>query len=145
MKFVHSCRVFIAPSLLFDTDHRTVVMDLSFPSTKYLLRKQLGASPRDPKPKTNFQVLHHCEDTRRMLTQKLDEELVDTNINDIDVLNEKITTSVRDCVEAVCPKLNPLKKLEPWADSELQTMIKELRVHINRTDLRKKQKAIKTK
>ena len=90
-------------------------------------------------------MLHHCEETRRLLTDKLDEALHDTNSDNIDELNEKITTTVRDCVEAVCPKLNPLKKLEPWADEDLQKMIKDLRVYSNHEDLRKKQKAIKTK
>ena len=145
MRFVRSCRVFIGPSLLFDTDHRAVVMDIEFPSTKYQLHKQLGTANRNPTPKTKFQILHHCEDTRRLLTEKLDETLNDTNLDNIDELNEHITTTVRACVEAVCPKMNPTKKLEPWVDEDLQKMIRDLRVHSNHADLRKKQKAIKAK
>ena len=41
-KFVSSCRVYIAPSRLFDTDHRVVVMDIRFPTTKKALRTQMG-------------------------------------------------------------------------------------------------------
>ena len=81
-----------------------------------------------------------------MLTDKLDEELININTDNINELNEAITNTVRDCIETVCPQLNPIKKVEPWADSDLQAMIKDLRVHAaDHTDLRSKQKAIKTK
>ena len=34
LRFVTSCRVFIGPSALFDTDHRLLVMNIKFPATK---------------------------------------------------------------------------------------------------------------
>ena len=34
LKFVRKCRVYIGPSPLFHTDHRLLVMDVQFPSTK---------------------------------------------------------------------------------------------------------------
>lgn len=41
-KMVKSCRAYIRPSKLFDTDHRLLVMNISFPKTKCDLKFQLS-------------------------------------------------------------------------------------------------------
>ena len=145
MKFVRSCRVFIGPSRLFDTDHRVVVMDIEFPGTKKQLRKQLSVPTRTITPKTEYRAVRDCSDTRERLTEKLDSELNDIELSDIDELNEKIVSTVRQCVDAVCPTIDHVKKKQPWEDDKLQLMIKELRAQSSHTEMRKQQKAIKNR
>ena len=40
MKFVKSCRVYIGPSRLFDSDHRLLVMDMNFPEPKHGIKTE---------------------------------------------------------------------------------------------------------
>ena len=145
MKFVRSCRVYIGPSRCYDTDHRMVIMNIAFPCTKEQLRKQLHCTPKEPRPTTDVQVLHHCADTRKKLTEELDKELNNIDIINVDELNEKITITVKECVEKVCPAITRVKKKEPWEDESLQMMFNELRKSSNHEQMRKQQKAIKEK
>ena len=64
-------------------------------------------------------------------------------INDIDELNDKMTTIVRECVGDVCPKKDPIKKKEPWEDATLQQQMKELHNCTKHDEMRKLQKTIK--
>ena len=48
------------------------------------------------------------------------------NTKDIDELNYRIITIVKESVEDVCPKVNPVKKKEPWVDDELKQQMKDL-------------------
>lgn len=144
-KFVRSCRLFIGPSSLFDTDHRLLVMNIQFPKTKRELRHHLSrATIREAKPTTDFRALRDSPDIRQRLTEKLDSEFEGLVINDIDELNDRITTTtVRECVDDVCPKIDPIKKKEPWEDAVLQQQMKELRSCTKHDEMRKLQKAIK--
>ena len=58
MKFVQRCRVYIGPSSLFLTDHRLLVMDITFPSTKKHLQKYLSRRPNyEERAVTDFAAL----------------------------------------------------------------------------------------
>ena len=143
-KFVRSCRVFIGPSALFDTDHRLLVMNVEFPTTKRQLRHHLNRSTtRETKPTTDYRALHDNQCIRQKLTEKLDNKFEGLVINDIDELNDKITTIVRECVDDVCPKIDPIKKKEPWEDATLQQQMKELHNCTKHDEMRKLHKTIK--
>ena len=142
-QFVTSCRAYAAPSRLFDTDHRVVVMNITFPTTKKALRKNLNTwTVREPKPITNVQALRDNRDLRDTLTARLDDDLVNLECLDINDLNEKIATSVRSSTEDVCPKVDQVKKKEPWDDAELIQKLKDLRKKSRHEDVRKMQKEI---
>ena len=145
MKFVRSCRVYIGPSKRFDTDHRMVIMNIEFPCTKKQLRVQINRPGKEPRRQTDIRVLHHCADKRKTLTEELDRNLNITNMNNVDEINEMITTTVKECIENVCPTITKVKKKEPWEDENLQKMISKLRKTSNHEQLRKQQKAIKNK
>ena len=143
-RFVRSCRVFIGPSALFDTDHRLLVMDIEFPSKKMELRHQLSRlRTHEPKQLTKFEELRDNLITRERLTEMLDRAFEGINIDDIDVLNEKITTTVKECVEEVCPKVDQIKKKEPWEDVTLQQELRELKSCTDYKETRKLQRKIK--
>ena len=73
----------------------------------------------------------------------LDRAFEGINIDEIDVLNEKITTTVKECVEEVCPKVDQIKKKEPWEDVTLQQELRELKSCTDYKETRKLQRKIK--
>ena len=74
LKFIRSCRVYIGPSNMFETDHRLLVTDIVFPATKYELRKHTVIR-RDPRRKTNFAALKTNADLQEQLTVEIENEL----------------------------------------------------------------------
>ena len=89
-------------------------MNVEFPTTKQQLRHHLNRSTtRETKPTTDYRALRDNQCIRQKLTEKLDNKFEGLVINDIDELNDKITTIVRECVDDVCPKIDPIKKKEP--------------------------------
>ena len=147
-KYVRSCRVFTDASLVFDTDHRLLVMNLAFPASSRELRFQLSRSTamREAEPIPDYRALRDIHEIRQNLTDRLESELAvhDINdINDVNELNEMISSTVKSCAEEVCPKINPLKKKEPWDDDLLQNQMKELYKCKDNKEVRKKQKLIK--
>ena len=94
-RFVSSCRVFIAPSALFDTDHRLLVMNIQFPCNKTELRHQLSRPRADKaRQRTKIEELVINPKARQGLTELLERELDEIQIDDLDALNEKITNTV---------------------------------------------------
>ena len=146
-KFILNCRVYSEPSKDFDTDHRLLIMNMAFPRTKKELHKKLRISTQHPdaKVKSNFQALRKDKQLQDKLTVELDNALGNTNTEDtnVDELNEKITSNVRECVESVWPKINPIKKKEPWEDEELKDKIRELHRCKKTEDVRRIQKDLK--
>ena len=127
MKFVKSCREYIGPSKLFDTAHRVLIMNVAFPCTKRYLHIQLHRNINiDPKPRVNVSALGDSKELQAKLSEELDVALGEIDINDMNELNEKITSSVRECVENVCPKIDPHRKMEPWEYPELNQQMKHL-------------------
>ena len=96
---VKSCRAYVGTENTFDTDHRMIMMDIAFPKSKHGLWTHLNKS-RSPtvKPVIDVQALRKDEDLRRKFTERLDAALDDVTINevaqDMDELNERITTTV---------------------------------------------------
>ena len=144
-KFVQSCRVYIGPSALFDTDHRLLVMNMSFPATKQQLKFSVNRSNKNiPAPSTVHSILRISVEHRQKLTDELERELDEVcQIDEVNELNEKITTSVIACAEKVCPKANHVKKKELWDDDELLNEMKNLSKCKNDKEIRKQQKNIK--
>ena len=145
-KMVRSCRVYVGTERTFDTDHRMLVMNIEFPKTKHDLKIQLNKSRScGAKPIVNVQALQKDADLRQKFTESLDAALESVPTNDLNKLNEMITTTVRECMNNVCPKINPVKKKEPWEDAQLLDMVKELRACSTHEESRKKQKMIKNR
>ncbi len=112
LKFVRSCRVYIGPSSLFDTDHRLLVMNIDFPDTKREIRHHLSrAKSNEERPRTDFTALRDNPDVQQRLTANLEERLSNIDCDDVDEINERIVTTVRESVKEVCPKIMLFKKL----------------------------------
>ena len=145
MKFARKCRVYIGPSALFLTDHRLVVMDVQFPSTKKHLQHQLSRRPnREDIERTDYSALRYDQDLQRELSSRIDSQLsVLYPDDDVDELNDLIASAVKDSVEEVCPKIRTAKKKEPWEDPILQEMTRDLGTTTDQEQVRVKQKKIK--
>lgn len=93
-KYVQSCRVHTDASLPFDTDHRLLVMNISFP-TKRDLKHQISRSViTSPKPAADYRVLRDGPFARQQLTIRIENELSTIIEDGIDKLNQKIVESV---------------------------------------------------
>ena len=58
LKFVRSCRAYTEPSKLFDTDHRLLVMNINFPTSKRSVKLSLlKGGQKEPKLRRNYNVL----------------------------------------------------------------------------------------
>ena len=125
MKFVKSCRVFIGPSPLFDSEHRLLVMDIEFPSTRQALLNCLNQRPKEERLKTDFAALQKSPELQQELSDRVEAELTNITTDDIDELNEKISLAVSIGLDQTCPKIIPIKKKEPWEDETLIHMLNE--------------------
>ena len=94
LQFVTSCRVYIGPSALFDTDHRLLMMNIKFPATKRELRRQLPKRKREPRPKTDYALLRLDMDMQARLTEELERELDGVVSDDVNILNDNIVKVV---------------------------------------------------
>ena len=104
---VTSCRVFIGPSTRFDTDHRLLVMDVSFPKTKRELKFKLNRAVTSAAPKLSLDLPSLRKDPKlqKNLSDYLDVALSGVNCKDMDELDEIITDSRREGLEQLlCPK-----------------------------------------
>ena len=145
-KYVQSCRVHTKASLPYDTDHRLLVMNISFPSTKRDLKHQLSRSTaRVSKPTVDYLALRDDPHIRQQLTMKVENELSTINKDDIDRLNEQIVEVVKESVDSVCPTIDSIKKKEPREDDTLKELTKELHKCSDHLQMRKLQKCIKKK
>ena len=141
MKFVRKCRAYIGPSPLFDTDHRLLVMDVQFPSTKKHLQYELSRRPsREDTERVDFSTLCYDQDLQKELSAKIDSHLGVLYPNDVDELNDLIATAVKESAEEVCPKIRTAKKKEPWEDETLQEMMRDLGSTTDGKQIRAKQK-----
>ena len=145
-KFAKSCRVFIGPSVLFDTDHRLLVLDIRFPQTKRSLKYHLSRTTvcRDEVCRIDFKALEKDLCIQNNLTEFLEARLESPAL-DLDELNEEIVSAVRQGMEEVCPKIAPRRKKQPWKNAELENMVKKLSCTKNHRDMRKLQEEIKKK
>ena len=101
MQFTRSCRVYTKSSKPYRTDHRLLVLDLQFPSTKKMLRQKLSRqNMKQPTPKIDFTSLKDDETVRQHLTLKLDDMLAEhCGLSNVNELNDLIVSSVRQSVE----------------------------------------------
>ena len=91
---------------------------------KFLLSREVIPTP---KPCLDHQFLRKDPELQCKLTEYLDNELNAVVSEDMDELNDKINESVRNGLVVMCPKIEPVKKNEPWKDEQLQELVKELR------------------
>ena len=83
LKFVRSCRVYIGPSKMYQTDHRLLVMNIDFPSSKQAVKLSLlKGRPKAPKLRINFNVLRDDPEKRQELTQKIEHHLEFVNVEE---------------------------------------------------------------
>ena len=76
LKFVRSCRAYTEPSKLFDTDHRLLVMNIDFPTSKRSVKLSLlKGGQKEPKLRRNYNVLRDNPEKQRELTDKIDDYL----------------------------------------------------------------------
>ena len=61
------------------------------------------------------------------------------NCNDMDEVNEIITDTVREGLEEVCPKIEHVKKKEPWEKEKLKNLVKGLKTTKDPAEVRNKQ------
>ena len=111
-KFISSCRSYRSAASLFDTDHYMVKMTLCYPTTHKKLFKPKSCPI--PKSKPIISSLHLDEKVAKQYSKSLDHKLDPDNIpSDLDVLCDQITSSIRESVEATCPKSVHVKSASP--------------------------------
>ena len=145
-KFAKSCRVFIGPSVLFQTDHRLLVLDIKFPQTRRNLKHHLSRTAvcREEACRSDFKALQRNTNLQTDLSSFLETRLGSLT-SDVDDLNEDIVSAVRQSMDEVCPKIAPRRKKEPWKNAELERMVKDLQKQKKEKDVRRMQKEIKNK
>ena len=146
LKFVRSCRVYIGPSKMYQTDHRLLVMNIDFPSSKQAVKLSLlKGRPKAPKLRINFNVLRDDPEKRRELTQKIEHhlEFVNAEETNVDLLNQGIVEAVRTSAEEVCPAEDHDQKKEPWEDQTLQDLMSKLKKCKDNKAVKKIQKEIR--
>ena len=121
-------------------------MTLRYPTT----HKKLFRPISNPKPSSKpiVSVLHQDNNITHLYSEHLDSKLDPDNIpTDLDLLCERISTSIHDSVEATCPKSVHSKSSPPWENSDLQELMVKLRKEPNnsalRTEIREKRKLLK--
>ena len=128
VQLVRSCRVYIGPSKMFDTDHRLLVMDVNFPYSKKDLKVELSKGRVvEKKIYRDFNVLRDEERKRHKLTAKLNENLQSLDASDVDTLNNEIVLAVRKSAEEVCPLMDTVQKKEPWENEQLLALIEAMK------------------
>jgi retron-type reverse transcriptase len=146
-RYVTQCRAYAGPSPLFDTDHKLLVMDISFPSSKRLLRQQISRTKtKNQKPRIDYSALRDKRELQQQLTEELDKELegfIGQQMSDVNQVNEVITTTVKRCVENTCPKIEITRKKEPWEDDRLNQLMMQLRKCSDSTARKELHKTIK--
>ena len=158
-KFIQSCRVYLGASKLFHTDHFILTMDIKFP-THHHLKQKLRLQNKNPKlshKEKDIDVSVLCKDVqkREELSSKLDSALDTSKLasysdtspsdQDIEVLHEHLVTTIKTCLNDVCPNREITAKSEPWEDDELRELIGKQKQAKNRTALNNTRKEIKIK
>ena len=88
-------------------------MDNNFPATKRTLKKELSRKiSRSKEPKLDYTLLRTNPEIQEKLTAELDKQLLNyiNENDDLDTVNTKIVSTVKNAVEAVCPKSAESKK-----------------------------------
>ena len=137
-RLITSCRAYRNTASIFDTDHYMVSMRLRYPSTHKKISLPMS-KPRRPKVLLDISSLRQDDKIAKAYSDHLDFGLNTDRIpTDIDSLSERIGDVIRDSLDKVCPKVAPVKSRHPWEDSELQSMMSELRKSPKDNNLRKK-------
>ena len=115
------------PSVLFQTDHRLLVLDIKFPQTRRNLKFYLSRSAvcRDEPTRSDYKALQRDTNLQNQLSSYLETRLGSPS-EELEDLNEDIVSAVRQGMEEVCPKIIPRRKEEPWKNVELEVMMKKL-------------------
>ena len=125
-RFITSCRAYRSASSLFDTDHYMVGMTLCYPTTHKRLFKPFST----PKTctKSIVSVLHQDKNIAQLYSDLVDSKLDPNDIpTDLDVLCQRISSSISESVDTIWPKPTPTKTALPWEDSDLQKLMVKLR------------------
>ena len=101
-KFIHSWRVYLGASKLFDTDHCIIIMDIKFPTQQQLKLILRGIIPK--RSDIDVSVLRKDPQKREERSAKLD-NVVNTSTchQDINQHHEQIVDAVKTCLNDVRP------------------------------------------
>ena len=93
-------------------------------------------------------VLHQNKDTAKLYSEHLDSKLDLDNIpSDLDILCQRVCSSIHESLDIACPKPVQSKSSPPWENSELQDLIAKLRKDPNNVarqkQIREKRKSLK--
>ena len=115
-RYVTQCRAYSGPSPVFDTDHRLLVVDISFPSSNKILRQQISRIKlQNPKSRTEYSARRDKKDIQQQLTEEMDKEFERFIGQPMSDINQVIITStVKRNMEKICPTVEVTKKKEPW-------------------------------
>ena len=120
-RFSHNCRVYRSVSDGFDSDHKVVVLNCSFPCKR---QRKLIFKRKKPSPIPNVRYLRCNEDVVKNYSEVLENSLEGTSeITNIDELSEKITNSILTASESTIPKKKKEKDNKPWVDDEFLELV----------------------
>ena len=120
-RFSSNCRIYGSVSDGFDSDHRVVVLDCSFPSKRQ--RKQIFKRKKCV-PRPNMQSLRRDHDVVKRYSDALDHSLENfSEITDVNDLSDKITESIQVASDSVIPKRTKNKDSQPWVDDTFLQLV----------------------
>ena len=129
-RVVQNCRVYPAVSDAFDSDHRVVVLDASFPTKKTIRqifsRKRAGREKMKRVP--NVKLLQDDEEICDNYNKELDKLLCDppNSDEDVDSLEAKIVDVITEASNII-PERNSKKEQKPWTDENFVKLLNQRR------------------
>ena len=121
--FCNNCRVYRSVSDEFDSDHKAVVMDCTFPSKK----ERQGVFQKKTRSKScNIKSLKNDEGVIKCYSDALDIALENVRESDnIDALSDKITTSIQKSSDSSILSKDRSTDNRPWVDETFLHLIED--------------------
>ena len=120
-RFSNNCRVYNSVSDGFDSDHRVVVMDCSFPSKR---QRKLIFYPRKSILSPNIKNLWRDENVANIYSDVLDQSMESfETLTNVDDLSDKITKSVQMASDSTIPRRQKSSDHKPWVDASFLQLI----------------------
>ena len=120
-RFSNNCRVYNSVSDGFESDHRVVVMDCSFPSKR---QRKLIFHPRKSILSPNIKSLRRDENVANIYSDVLDQSMESfETLTNVDDLSDKITKSVQMASDSTIPRRQKSSDHKPWVDASFLQLI----------------------
>ena len=122
-RFTTNCRVYRGASTAFESDHRVVVLNCSFPCRKQM---QSMFTKKKKQPHYDIKQLRENETVVQKYSEKMDELFVSAEkLDSVDDINDTIVNIITRSTAETIPVKSKSTDSKPWADNEFITLISE--------------------